>query len=331
MIMELIEIEAFVAIAEHGSFTRAAEQIGVSQPAISRRIDLLETELGASLFERMRTGVRLTDAGEAFLPFALRVLADLRDGAAAVQELAVGDRGTLALALVGTLASTSLMERLRAFRAANPAIRLRLQTANSDGVSNLVRSGEMQLGLRYFDDASTALDTVQVATERLVIACSPESALVPAKAQRPSDLDGVPWVGFPLGSGSSGEPFARAMDRHLAVMGLADAERIVIDSLTAQKRMIEADFGIGMVLESAITEELRLGTLRILDIEGFEGSVPVFMIQRAGGHQGEAMTRLIAALKDGTNSAFTISPLASGCDRASSQACSDLDRSAETR
>jgi DNA-binding transcriptional LysR family regulator len=77
-----------------------------------------------------------------------------------------------------------------------------------------------------------------------------------------------------------------------------DAERIVIDSLTAQKRMIEADFGIGMVAESAVSEERRLGTLRVLDIEGFEGSVPVYMILRAGGYQGAAMKRLIAALTD---------------------------------
>lgn len=298
MYMELIEIEAFVAIADHGAFTRAVDKLGISQPAISRRIDLLEMELGAALFERLRTGVRLTDAGEAFLPFALRVLADLRDGADAVTELANGDCGAVTLAVVGTLASTSLLERLRIFRTDHPGIQLRLQTANSDGVSRLVRSGEVQLGLRYFDDPSTALETTQVTEETLVIVSATDSMIVPPTALRPSDLTGVPWVTFPVGSGSSGEPFTKAMDRHLTGMGFADAERIVIDSLTAQKRMIEADFGIGMVAESAVSEERRLGTLRVLDIEGFEGSVPVYMILRAGGYQGAAMKRLIAALTD---------------------------------
>ncbi|CAN5650916.1 LysR family transcriptional regulator [soil metagenome] len=298
--MELIEIEAFVTIVNSGAFTRAADRLGISQPAISRRIDLLESELGAALFERLRTGARLTDAGEAFLPFALRVLADLRDGASAVRELSSGDRGTLTLVIVGTLASTSLMERLKQFRAAHPGIRLRLETANSDGVSHLVRSGEVQLGLRYYDDSSTALYTTQVADERLVIVCAQDSAIVPSPVLRPSDLSGLPWVSFPVGSGSSGEPFAQAMDRSLAELGLADAERIVIDSLTAQKRMIEAGFGIGLVLESAVTEELRLGTLRVLDLEDFERSAPVFMIRRSGGYQSTAMQRLIAVLTDGT-------------------------------
>lgn len=298
--MELIEIEAFVTIVNSGAFTRAADRLGISQPAISRRIDLLESELGAALFERLRTGARLTDAGEAFLPFALRVLADLRDGASAVRELSSGDRGTLTLVIVGTLASTSLMERLKQFRAAHSGIRLRLETANSDGVSHLVRSGEVQLGLRYYDDSSTALYTTQVADERLVIVCAQNSAIVPSPVLRPSDLSGLPWVSFPVGSGSSGEPFARAMDRSLAELGLTDAERIVIDSLTAQKRMIEAGFGIGLVLESAVTEELRLGTLRVLDLEDFERSAPVFMIRRSGGYQSTAMKRLIAVLMDGT-------------------------------
>jgi DNA-binding transcriptional LysR family regulator len=69
---------------------------------------------------------------------------------------------------------------------------LRLETANSDGVSHLVRSGEVQLGLRYYDDSSTALYTTQVADERLVIVCAQDSAIVPSPVLRPSDLSGLP-------------------------------------------------------------------------------------------------------------------------------------------
>lgn len=70
MVMELSEIIAFVTINRTGNFTRAADQLHVSQPAISRRIELLERELGAPLFERLSSGIRLTEAGKAFLPFA---------------------------------------------------------------------------------------------------------------------------------------------------------------------------------------------------------------------------------------------------------------------
>lgn len=83
MAMELDHVEAFLAIVRRGGFTRASASLHLSQPAISRRIDLLESQLGAPLFERIRTGVVLTEAGRAFLPHAEAVLASLRDGVAA--------------------------------------------------------------------------------------------------------------------------------------------------------------------------------------------------------------------------------------------------------
>lgn len=305
MVMELTEIEAFVKIAECGSFTRAAALLHISQPAISRRIELLERDLEAPLFERLRGGARPTASDEAFLPFAQRILADVRDSVVAVRELESGDHGSLSLAIVGTLASTTLLRRLTSFRADYPAVRIALRTANSNEVSRLVRSGESQLGLRYFEDMSPGLDSVLVARERLVIVSAQGSAIVRGDARNALDLTGVPWVGFPVGTESSGEPFARAMDRYLAGLGLADADRIVIDSLTAQKRMIEADFGVGMVLESAVSEELRIGTLRLLDIEGFEASSPVYLVRRKGGYESGAIRKLIAWLTEPRGSVVT--------------------------
>src|SRR5579863_7167983 len=116
MPMEIHEIEAMVTISQAGSFTRAAQLLSISQPAISRRIELLEQELGAPLFERYAAGARLTPAGAAFLPFAQQVMAALRDGAAAVQAQEDGAPQEITLVLVGTLASTQLTAHLQAFR-----------------------------------------------------------------------------------------------------------------------------------------------------------------------------------------------------------------------
>jgi DNA-binding transcriptional LysR family regulator len=83
--MDTAEIQTFLAIAELGSFTRAAQRLHRSQPAISRRLDILEHELGAPLFERLRGRARLTEAGSVLLPYAEAVLASLRDGQDAVR------------------------------------------------------------------------------------------------------------------------------------------------------------------------------------------------------------------------------------------------------
>src|SRR3989442_15174458 len=111
MVVELDHVEAFVAIVRRGGFTRASSVLHLSQPAISRRVHLLERELGAPLFERMRSGTVLTDAGRAFLPHAEAMLASMRDAADAVGALRGTSRGAVTLAVVGTLASTALTER----------------------------------------------------------------------------------------------------------------------------------------------------------------------------------------------------------------------------
>ena len=294
--MEFIEIEAFLAITDTGSFTRAAQRLHISQPAISRRLDLLEMELGAPLFLRGRSGARLTPAGKAFLPFAQATIANVLDGASAVRGVTEDARGELLLAIVGTLASTDLLGTIREFRRQHRSIHLRLQTANSDGVSGLVRSGEANLGLRYFPDTAGGLVNTILGAEPLALVRAVDSALLPAREPTTTDLASVPWIGFPTGTGSSGEPFALEIDRVRVRLGIDGSEQIIIDSLTAQKRMIEADFGIGMLPGSAIVEELRLGTLEVIDRPDARAEAPIVLVAREGGYRSRAMDTLVETL-----------------------------------
>lgn len=299
MFMKLSEIEAFVAIHRLEGFTRAAESLHLSQPAISRRIELLERELGAPLFERIPSGVRLTEAGRALLPYAERVLATMRDGAAAVRALEEDAQGTITLALVGTLASTSLTARLQAFRETYPQVRLLLRTARSDEVSAQVRQGDATLGLRYFTDSHPDICSLAVTQEPLLVVCAGRSRLVAPTAIEPAALAGVPWIGFPLAAGAAGEPFARLLEERLLQHGLAASERITIDSLTAQKRLIEADFGVGLLPASSVEEELRLGTLRALPIAALQAEAPVMIVYRRHAYLSRATRLLLAMLTGG--------------------------------
>lgn len=297
--MELSEIIAFVTINRIGSFTRAAEHLHLSQPAISRRIELLERELGAPLFERLSSGIRLTEAGKTFLPFAQQTLATLEDGRAAVVDLETEEQGTITLAMVGTLASTQLTSHLQAFRKAHPHVRLYLRTGRSDEVSALVFQGDAQLGLRYFADSRPELCSVSAFEEPLVVACAAQSRFVSHETHKitlASELLGVPWVTYPIHMRSSGEPFALTLERVLIRNELDASERIVIDSLTAQKRLIEADFGIGLLPRSSIEEELRLGTIRILPVRTLQTSVPIMVIYRRRSYMNRATRELLDML-----------------------------------
>jgi len=136
--------------------------------------------------------VRLTDAGKAFLPYARQVLAAARDGAEAARALEVEERGTVTLALVGTLASTRLTARLRDFRGEYPGVRLLMHTARSDEVSAMVLRGDAQLGLRYFSGPDRDLAARSVADEPLRVVCAGQSRLVDTAATNVRALAGVP-------------------------------------------------------------------------------------------------------------------------------------------
>jgi DNA-binding transcriptional LysR family regulator len=296
MAMELDHVEAFLAIVRRGGFTRASASLHLSQPAISRRIDLLERELGAPLFERIRTGVVLTEAGRAFLSHAEAALASLRDGVSAVEALRGTGRGAVTLAIVGTLASTTLTACLRRFRDAHPAVELRLRTALSAEVSALVRRGDATLGLRYRADADPDVVSTAIHDEPMLPVCSPRHRLARARRLEPRALAGEPWIAFPPHRGAVGEPYSSALDQRLAAAGLAGAEIIAIDSLTAQKRMVEAGFGLALLPASSVDEELRTGTLTVLRAPALRTTIPVVLIHRRRAFHSGATRALIAAL-----------------------------------
>ncbi|HSS00310.1 MAG TPA: LysR family transcriptional regulator [Kofleriaceae bacterium] len=293
--MELDHIEAFLAIVRRGGFTRASASLHLSQPAISRRIDLLERDLGAPLFERIRTGVVLTEAGRAFLPHAEAVLASMRDGISAVGALRGTGHGTVSLAIVGTLASTTLTRCLRQFREAHPAVDLRLRTALSAEVSALVRRGDATLGLRYHADRDPDLVSTHIHDEPMLPVCSPRHRLARRRRLSPSALAGESWITFPAPRAAIREPYSAALEHWLGANGLAGATVIPIDSLTAQKRMVEAGFGLAFLPASSVDEELRARTLTVLRI-ATRAALPVVLIRRRRAFHSGATQALIAAL-----------------------------------
>src|SRR5262249_28114493 len=240
--MNLHELQTFVSIAQLGGVTRRAGQLHRSQPAITRRVKHLEDQLGAPLVARGPGGSTLTEAGRTFLPYAEAVRAALKEGAQAVQALQGEDHGLASLAIVGTLASTTIVEQLRRFSARRRNARLDLRTANSFEVSDMVRRGEVSLGLRYFSDPSPELISQQVSKQRLVVVCSARPQLVGKSLRDPERLRADQWLGLPMTRHR--DSFAHLVARQLASAQLDDVPVMVIDSLTAQKRLIEAGVGI---------------------------------------------------------------------------------------
>jgi DNA-binding transcriptional LysR family regulator len=296
--MDIDGIQTFVAIADLGDFTQAGLRLHRSQPAISRRLGLLEQELGVPLFDRIRGHARLTDAGRAFLPHAEAALAALKDGGEAVQGLRAGLRGAISLALVGTLADTHIIDALRRFARRSKGVKLELRTASSTEVTNLVRRGEATLGLRYFSTVHPELVSHDAGGEPMLVVAAAGHRLAGRKVKDAAALKAERWVSFPAVADEP-DSSGHVLTRQLVRAGLDAADVTLIDSLTAQKRLAQAGFGLALVPESSVRDELRRGSLVKLDVPAMRTTIPITAIHRRNGYLSPATKALLELLTRG--------------------------------
>ena len=290
--INLTELKAFVAVARFGSFTRASEHLNLSQPALSRRISLLENAIGSALFDRFRNGVQLTDAGRGFLPHAEAALASIQDGVETARGAAQGETGQIVLAIAGSLCSVRVIEKLGEFRRKHAGIELSILAGTSTEVSELVLRSEANLGLRYRVDTNRRLHSDPIGTERLVLVCSPTHPLAGLKSVSRTQLADETWIAFPARPSDPLESLRGIFKEH----GLSGKRAMVIDNTIAQKRFIEAGFGIGLLPYGSVQEEIGRGSLHVLNIKSMRTSVPVALVHRKGTYIGKIAQSLAAML-----------------------------------
>ena len=284
-------LETFLAVYQTRSFSGAARMLNRTQPAISVRIRQLERQVGASLFERRPNGIALSDVGRTLLPHAERAMAALQDAANAVQATHSGQAGCVALAVVGTLAGAALTRSLERFAAEHPRVDVALRTARSADVGDLVRRGEATIGVRYHRDRTRDLDWLRLGNERLFVACGRTHPRADTHVHSLAELSEERWIGFPESAGQSEIGASHVVGLFLA-HGLGEVPWSPVDSLTAQKRLVESGFGIAIMPEPNVREELARGAIRMIHVEGLRAEVSVFAVSRSGGFLIAAAERL---------------------------------------
>lgn len=145
--MDLASLNTFIAIAEHGSFSRAGEQLHITQPAVSKRLAALEEQLGAQLFDRLGREVRLTQAGETLLPRAYRIVNELEDSKRALSNLNNLVSGKLSLATSHHIGLRRLPPILREYTHKFPQVELDIRFLDSEVAYNDVLHGRCELAL----------------------------------------------------------------------------------------------------------------------------------------------------------------------------------------
>ncbi|MFI6447109.1 LysR family transcriptional regulator [Kitasatospora sp. NPDC050543] len=194
--MQLQQLRYFVAVAETRHFTRAADLVHVAQPSLSQQIRALEKELGAELFHRARGNIALTDAGEALLPLARRILADTESARLAVQETVRLRRGRVRLGAPPSLCTSLVPDVLRVFRDHYPEVTLLVREGGSRDLVKALADGELDLALIITPQAggdAPALAVTELLHEELVLV---SAAPHPRRRVRVAELRERPLVMF---------------------------------------------------------------------------------------------------------------------------------------
>jgi DNA-binding transcriptional LysR family regulator len=201
--VELRQLVYVEAVARHGHFTRAAEELRVAQPAVSAQVRRLEAELGVPLFRRTTRRVELTGAGERFLVRARRVLTELDAARAEAGRAAGVVAGRVLLGAIQSLDPYDLPGCLAGFHAEYPEVEVELRSGTAAWMLAAVRDRRLDLALAPVPDA--ALQDVAVTslfTEELVLALPPDHRLAGRDGVAPVDLRDEPWVALPPDSES---------------------------------------------------------------------------------------------------------------------------------
>src|SRR4029453_11078708 len=258
--MLLSEISAFLEVARKGSMSRAAEGMYVTQPTLTARIQNLESKLGERLFTRSRQGMRLTEAGRAFQPYAERALQALQEGQLLLADRRRGGTGELLLGAAPSFGTYALPALLKRFAARHPTVRLVVKTGHSEEVQAMVLQREVQLGLmRQLHHAE--LETTPVYVDELVLVVHPEHPFAAEGRIALGEVAGQSLILFDRTS--SFHDLTSALFRGA---GVSLRSLMELDSIEATKKMVEEGLGVALLPLMAVAAELTAGQLRRIQV-----------------------------------------------------------------
>jgi len=254
------QIEAFVEVVRCGTVSRAAEVLGVTQPALTARLHALERELEQVLFVRSGRGVRLTDAGRVFLPHAERALTALADGRSAISDLTTGRAGKLVIGATGSVSSYVLPKVLKRFRSEHPRVELTVKTGHSEHVLEMVRTDLVELAIireLRFDD----VDVIPLYEDELMLVTHPSHPFAQRGAVRLADVVAEGLVVFDRVSS-----YYELTQALFVGAGVPPRMIMELDNFEAAKKMLEEGLGVALLPTVAVARELELGQLASVPI-----------------------------------------------------------------
>ncbi|MGM0930371.1 MAG: LysR family transcriptional regulator [Actinomycetota bacterium] len=271
--MKLEQLSSFEAVARNGHFTRAAEELFLAQPSLSRQIAALEADVGTKLFRRGPAGVTLTDAGEVLLPIARRMLGDARFAREQMDELAGLRRGHVRLGAPPTLCVSLVADVLAAFRAAHPGVDLHITEGGSRSLVDALNENALDLALmvtRGSEPSVPGTELIPLLSEELVVISAAGSPMPgqgqeqrgesPARAELTlAELAEIAQVAF-----NRSYDLRVATDAAFSAAGLTPTIAVEGAEMDAVLRFVERGLGVAVVPAMVVIDRPTLDSTRLV-------------------------------------------------------------------
>lgn len=267
--MDLRHFRYVLAAADELHFTRAAQRLGIAQPALSQQIRQLEDELGAHLFRRLTRGVELTDAGHAFLPYARAALAAAEAAAKAARRAANGELGRISIGFTSSASFNPLVTRvIGRFRDTYPDVEIALLEQTTSGLLRALRDGDLQLAfVRATHDETVDLRSIELPDEPLWIAMPTRHPLASHEQVSLSEFSSDPFILYPRANGRL------LYDAIIAACGQAGfSPRIAQEAPQMASTINLVAAGVGVALVPASMSQIRPSGVTFAQLTG---EVPV--------------------------------------------------------
>lgn len=290
--MDIEAIRAFITVSETGSFSLAADKLHLTQPAVSKRIALLENQMGARLFDRIGRTVNLTEAGRELEPRARRILIQIEDTRRAIRNLSGEVGGSLSLATSHHIGLWRLPAVLKAYTSKYPAVALDLHFMDSEVAHEQIVQGNLELGIiTLAPSGHERLTSIPVWRDELVFVCSPDHPLEAQTRITLATLSEYPAI-LPDMSTFTGRIVKRLFDEHALRLQVG----MSTNYLETIKMLISIGLGWSVLPRTMLDDSTHLLELPEVTIERTLGLI--HHTQRTLSNAGKAFMSMLLAQSD---------------------------------
>lgn len=257
------QLQVFVTVAEKKNFTRAAEKLHMTQPAVSQYIRQLEEEIGTRLLERTNKYVRLNKAGEIVYHHAKEILGIYTKMQHLVDDLIHQTKGSLSIGASFTFGEYVLPQLIAQLRHTYPDIQASVLIGNTAKIADLVTAHQLDIGIVEGAFEGKQLKERKFAKDAMYIIASANHVLAKQDKVTQADLEKEMWIIREQGSGTREATISMLQD-----IGISPKEQMTFSSTQSIKQAVEAGLGITLLSKWAVQKELKAGDLKIIFVQG---------------------------------------------------------------